>query len=285
MLHTPTPTRGPHLHPLSARLGRECPQVVPAILPSAFPRSCATAPGRDPGHRVHGGDAKPPPTFWPASGSAPRCQRALAKPFPRSTTAHTVRPRPVVTLEDGVRSGGYGSPWARSWPTGPARHHILLAIPRIDSSTTGTTRNCSRNSSWMPIRRRPHPHTPGDDMNRLPMARPRPQRRDSSLEAPPLRRIRQGRQGPDGVLILDQSSRAWRTFAARRDASAPDSTGGRRARRGDGVGPRPRERVALYQTEGVEWNKPCSTASRQVPVRIVSDREMEQISSTKTQQG
>jgi tRNA G18 (ribose-2'-O)-methylase SpoU len=44
--------------------------------------------------------------------------------------------------------------------------------------------------------------------------------------------------------------------------------------------------VALYQTEGVEWNKALiNRVPGKLPVRIVSDREMEQISSTKTQQG
>jgi len=44
--------------------------------------------------------------------------------------------------------------------------------------------------------------------------------------------------------------------------------------------------VAVYQTEGLEWNKALLTKSPgKVPVRVVSSREMEQISGTKTQQG
>ena len=44
--------------------------------------------------------------------------------------------------------------------------------------------------------------------------------------------------------------------------------------------------VAIYQTEGIEWNRSLLTRQPgKVPVRIVSEREMEQISSTKTQQG
>jgi len=44
--------------------------------------------------------------------------------------------------------------------------------------------------------------------------------------------------------------------------------------------------VAIYQTEGVEWNKALlSRQNARLSVRVVSDREMEQISSTKTQQG
>lgn len=44
--------------------------------------------------------------------------------------------------------------------------------------------------------------------------------------------------------------------------------------------------VAIYQTEGLEWNKAILTKSPgKLPVRVVGPREMEQISSTKTQQG
>lgn len=44
--------------------------------------------------------------------------------------------------------------------------------------------------------------------------------------------------------------------------------------------------VAIYQTEGIEWNRSLLTrGTGRIPVRIVSEREMEQISSTKTQQG
>ena len=44
--------------------------------------------------------------------------------------------------------------------------------------------------------------------------------------------------------------------------------------------------VAIYQTEGIEWNRSLLTRTPgRIPVRVVSDREMEQISSTKTQQG
>ncbi|MBK9577899.1 MAG: RNA methyltransferase [Fibrobacterota bacterium] len=44
--------------------------------------------------------------------------------------------------------------------------------------------------------------------------------------------------------------------------------------------------VAVYQTEGTEWNKALLTrVPGKLPLRVVSSREMEQISSTKTQQG
>jgi TrmH family RNA methyltransferase len=44
--------------------------------------------------------------------------------------------------------------------------------------------------------------------------------------------------------------------------------------------------VAIYQTEGIEWNRSLlARGTGRIPVRVVSEREMEQISSTKTQQG
>ncbi len=44
--------------------------------------------------------------------------------------------------------------------------------------------------------------------------------------------------------------------------------------------------VSVYQTEGIEWNRSLLTRQNgRLAVRVVSEREMEQISSTKTQQG
>jgi len=44
--------------------------------------------------------------------------------------------------------------------------------------------------------------------------------------------------------------------------------------------------VAIYETEGLVWNKALLTRSPgKVPVRTISEREMELLSSTKTQQG